>query len=242
MSEKPRRATATEAIHGVKHDEQFHSVPYPIYQSANFAVEQSDDYRHYINDDLDDFYIYSRPDSPTQRAVELKLAKLEHGEDALMTASGMAAITTAVLSVVKAGDTIAASKRIYGTTYGFLANIAPQFGIQTVFLDDEALYDIEHHAPQAKLVYFETPINPTVDIVDIAAVVEAARKIGALTMLDSTFASPINQNPLDWGVDVVVHSATKYLGGHSDLVAGAIIGGETQVQAARNLLKVFGGI
>jgi cystathionine beta-lyase/cystathionine gamma-synthase len=234
-----KKAKSTRAIHG-RRDPQYRGSAYPIYQSAGFAVNTSDDYERYLRGE-EDFYIYSRIHNPTVRNVEEKLAQLENAEDGVLFASGMAAITSAILSVVKAGNTIAASQYLFGTTLRFLDRVLPRFGIQTVFLDDDDFYQLQQHVPDAKLVYFETPINPTCKCLDIRRVVTAAREIGAVTMLDNTFASPINQNPIDFGVDMVVHSATKYIGGHGDIVAGAAMGSKAHMKAVRDQRTMFGG-
>jgi len=229
------RAQSTRAIHG-RRDQQYHSSIYPVYQSASFAVENSDEYDRYLRGD-DEFYIYSRIHNPTVRNVEEKLAALENAEDAALFGSGMAAITAAILSVVQAGDIVVAARQLFGTTFRFLDRVAPRFGIQTVFVDADDLY----HAPDAKLVYFETPINPTCRCVSIERIVSAAREIGAATIMDNTFASPINQNPLDFGVDIAVHSATKYISGHGDIVAGAAMGSKAHIKAVRDHRTIFGG-
>lgn len=234
-----RKGKSTEAIHG-RRDESFRSGTYPIYQTSNFAVEKSDDYRSFIADE-EEFYIYSRYRNPTVQNVNEKLAKLENGESALLFSSGMAAITSSILSFVQQGDTIAASNQLYGMTYRFLRDTAPKFGIQVKFLGEDELYDVDSICPQAKIVYFETPINPTTKCISISKVVDSAKKTRAIVMVDNTFASPINQNPLDFGVDVVLHSATKYIGGHSDLMAGAVISSKKNIQAIHNSLKAFGG-
>ncbi len=234
-----KKAKSTRAIHG-RRDPHYRGSAYPIYQSAGFAVEKSDDYERYLRGE-EDFYIYSRIHNPTVRNVEEKLAQLENAEDSVLFASGMAAITSAILSVVKAGNTIAASQYLFGTTLRFLDKVLPRFGIQTIFLDQNDLYHLEQHIPDAKLVYFETPINPTCKCLDIEQVVAAARQTGAVTLVDNTFASPINQNPIDFGVDIVVHSATKYIGGHGDIVAGAAVGSKARMKAVRDQRTIFGG-
>jgi cystathionine beta-lyase/cystathionine gamma-synthase len=234
-----KKSPATRAVHG-RRDPQHLSSAYPIYQSASFAVENSDEYDRYLRGE-EEFYIYSRQHNPTVRNVEEKLAALENAEDGALFASGMAAITSAILSVVKAGSAIAAPRQLFGTTFRFLNNVLPRFGVATEFFDDEALYDLHHHAPEARLVYFETPINPHCRCLSIEQVVAAARETGAVTIMDNTFASPVNQNPLDYGVDMVVHSATKYIGGHGDIIAGAVAGSRAHMKAVRDQRTMFGG-
>ncbi|MBZ0286027.1 MAG: PLP-dependent transferase, partial [Anaerolineae bacterium] len=174
---------STQAIHG-RRDKSFRSANYPIYNSTAFAVEKSDDYYRYINNDPE-VYIYTRDANPTMRNVEEKLAHLEGGEDAVLCSSGMSAITSTILTFVKSGDAIAAARRLYGGTYRFLRDIVPQFGIDVHFLDDDELLNLQEFAPTAKLVYFETPVNPTCECVLMAGVVEAAKSIGAVTAIDN---------------------------------------------------------
>lgn len=233
------RKKSTEAIHGRK-DSVYRGANYPIYSSTTFAVEKSDDYDKFIGDQ-DEFYIYSRYSNPTVRNVEEKIAVLEKAEDAVLFSSGMAAITTAILAFAKQGDTIVALRRLYGMAYRFLRDVVPNFGIHVHFLDEAELYAAHKEFPGAKLYYFETPINPTTDCVSMEKTVRSARKAGALTIMDNTFASPINQNPIDFGVDIVVHSATKYIGGHSDIMAGAVAGSKELLKSVRESLKAFGG-
>ncbi|MCL4539751.1 MAG: aminotransferase class I/II-fold pyridoxal phosphate-dependent enzyme [Bacteroidetes bacterium] len=230
---------STLSIHGRK-DKLYRGANFPIYPSTTFAVEKSDDYDKFIGDE-EEFYIYSRYSNPTVRNVEEKLAALENSEAATLFSSGMAAITTSILAFTKSGDHIVALRRLYGMTYRFLRDIAPRFGIETHFVEESELYAVDTKYPDAKIVYFETPINPTTECVSIRKVVKAARKTGALTFVDNTFASPINQNPLDLGVDVVLHSATKYIGGHSDIMAGAAVASKKLTREIREGLKAFGG-
>ncbi len=234
-----KKSKSTQAIHGRK-DKSYRAANYPIYQSTTFAVEKSDNYEKFIGDE-EEFYIYSRYSNPTVRNAEEKLASLENTEDAILFSSGMAAITTAILTFAQKGDTIVALRRLYGMTYRFLRDIAPKFGIDVHFVNEAELYEMNKLYPNAKLVYFETPINPTTDCVSIAKTAAAAKKIGALTIMDNTFASPINQNPIDFGVDIVVHSATKYIGGHSDIMAGAVVSSKQLTKSVRETMKAFGG-
>ena len=234
-----RKGKSTQAIHG-RRDKSFRSTNFPIYQTTNFAVDRSDDYQRYIADE-EEFYIYSRYRNPTVKNVTEKLAKLENSESALVFSSGMAAITSTILSFVKQGDYIAASSQLYGMTYRFLRDTAPRFGVKVKFLSEEELYNVHSVSPDARIVYFETPINPTSKCVSIKDVVEPAKRINAITMVDNTFASPINQNPIDFGVDIVLHSATKYIGGHSDVMAGAVISSKKNIDQIHNSLKTFGG-
>ncbi len=230
---------STLAVHGRK-DKLYRGANFPVFASTTFAVDKSDDYEKFIGDE-EEFYIYSRYSNPTVRNVEEKLASLENAEDAILFSSGMAAITTGILTFAKNGDTIVALRRLYGMTYRFLRDIAPRFGIETRFVDEAELYSLDEKFPEARLVYFETPINPTTDCVAIRKVVRAATRAGAITMMDNTFASPVNQNPIDLGIDVVIHSATKYIGGHSDIMAGAAVASKQLIKNIRETMKAFGG-
>ncbi len=233
------KAKATTAILGTK-DRLYRGANYPVYTSTTFAVEKSDDYDKFIGD-AEDFFIYSRYSNPTVRNVEKKLASLENAEDALLFSSGMAAITSSILAFVKKGDSIVALRRLYGMAYRFLRDIVPNFGIRVHFVEESGLYKAYSTYPDAKLYYFETPVNPTTDCISIEKTVRSAKRTGAVTIVDNTFASPINQNPIDMGVDVVVHSATKYIGGHSDIMAGAAVSSREKIAGIREMLKAFGG-
>lgn len=231
---------STQVIHGRK-DKTYLGANYPIYQSTTFAVSKSDEYDKYINGSDEEFFMYSRYSNPTVRNVEEKIAVLENAEDAILFSSGMAAITTALLSFVGKDDTIVAQRRLYGMAYRFLRDIAPKFGINVRFVDENQLYTFNNEFSNVKVVYFETPINPTTDCISISKTVKAARKTGAITIMDNSFASPINQNPIDLGVDIVVHSATKYIGGHSDVMAGASVASKELTRVIRETMKAFGG-
>lgn len=232
------KGKSTLGIEGKK-DRSFGSAVFPIYQTSTFRMERSDDFQ--IRRGEKDFYIYSRHGNPSVRNIEEKLARLEGADDALFLASGMAAISSSLMAFLKEGDTVAASNRLYGTTFRFLRDVLPRFGISVLFLKEEELYRIDRAAPHARLIYFETPVNPTTDCLSINNVVQAARNTPALVIMDNTFASPINQNPLELGVDVVVHSATKYLAGHSDLIAGAVAASSEKVSRIAEMRKLFGG-
>lgn len=236
MSYKP----ATIGIHG-RLDQAYLSAIFPIYQTSTFGFESNADLLAFNAGEKPDAFIYTRAGNPTVRNVEERLALLEGAEDALLFASGMAAISSTILANVSQGDTVVASRPVYGGTYKLIAQMLPRYGIRTLFLEAEELYQLERYAPDAKVVLFETPANPTCTLIDIAQVVRSARAVGALTVIDNTFASPINQQPLRLGVDIVVHSATKYLGGHSDLIAGAVMSSAALIAPIRETFSVFGG-
>ena len=204
----------TLCVHeGELKDTQFKGVVSPIYLSSAYAFEDVDikRYPRYFN-------------TPNQEALALKLAALEGGEAALIFGSGMAAISTALLSHLEKGDHIILQNDIYGGTRNFIKKEFPKLGIDFSFT--EGLQSKDFNAllrPNTKGIYIETPSNPLLKIVDLKALSLLAKETGVWTMIDNTFASPVNQNPLELGIDIVVHSATKYLGGHSDITAGVVI-------------------
>ena len=233
----------TTAVHaGEDREKHYGAVSVPIYSASLFAFQDADEGIAIHNCDKPG-YFYSRLGNPTQDALEKAVAELEGGEDSLAFASGMAAISAAILTFVKNGDHVVAPRSMYSTTTNLLAYIAGNFGIETTFVDatDADAYRAAVR-PNTKIFWIETPSNPSVQITDIRAVVEAARQCGSATIADNTFATPFNQQPLAMGVDISVHSATKYLGGHSDLTAGVMIGKKENIEKARHgASKFFGG-
>lgn len=233
----------TQAVHaGEDRDANFGALSVPIYPASVFALPDADA-GIAIHKYEKPGYFYGRLGNPTQTALEKTMAELEHGEAALALASGMAAISAAVLTVASSGDHIVAPESMYSTTTNFLRHIEEKFGITTTFVDAT---DAEAYAaaikPETKLFWIETPSNPLVSITDIERVAAIAKAAGITTVADNTFATPFNQRPLDLGIDAVIHSATKYLGGHSDLTAGILVGNEELAEKARHgANKFFGG-
>lgn len=180
--------------------------------------------------------------TPNQEALAAKLAVLENGESGLIMSSGMAAISTAMLSFLRQGDHAVIQQKLYGGTTNFIHTSLGDFGIDYSTTAGLAVQDFENCIQQnTKLIYLETPSNPLLEISDIAAVAKLAQARGITTIIDNTFASPVNQNPLDFGIDIVVHSATKYLSGHSDICAGAIVGSSAVIEKIIPRARVFGG-
>ena len=201
-------------------DEQFKGAVSPIYVSTSYAFDQVDikRYPRYFN-------------TPNQEALRRKIAALEHTEDALIFGSGMAAISTAMLAFLKKGDHVLIQHVIYGGTYNFIANEFEKYGIEYSYTESDQIEDFEPLIrDNTKIIYIETPSNPLLGITDIKAVALLAKKRGIITMIDNTFASPINQNPAYFGIDIVVHSATKYMGGHSDISAGAVAASKEHIE------------
>jgi cystathionine beta-lyase/cystathionine gamma-synthase len=193
----------------------------PIYQTSTFEAA---DVNAAIDSAKTDWY-YTRYGNPTVSVAEAAIAELEGADEARLFASGMGAHTSAVMTLVKAGDHIVAQRDIYGGSVKFLGEWLPRMGVETSFVDS---CDYEQYArairPNTRLLYLESPTNPTLKVIDLRKAVAIAKKHNLITMIDSTFATPINQRPLEFGVDLVLHSGTKYFGGHSDLIAGAIAG------------------
>ena len=189
-------------------------------------------------------FLYSRYGNPTVLAVERTIAALEGAETALVLSSGQAATTTALLGLLQSGDEVVCSSAIYGGTLHLLADLLPKFGITARFASIEELAQHRDRilSDATRLVWFESPINPTLRCVDIAAIAAACRARGVVSVIDNTFASPINQQPIALGVDLVMHSATKYLNGHSDVTAGALAGPARLIEPIEKARRLVGGV
>ena len=232
----------TDLIHTGKTFNESRSVVPPIYQTATYVADSNPENYVKAGTEARYPYFYQRHGNPvTSQTAEL-IAKLEGKEAALLTATGMAAISTAVLSVVRAGDHVVAQLSHYSAASILLKELLPQFGVEVSYFDQQDISSLEAALrPNTRMIYLETPSNPNLAITDLAYVATLAKTKGIITICDNTFASPINQRPGDFGIDVVVHSATKYLGGHSDLTAGAICGSEEMVKNAWKKLLSLGG-
>lgn len=233
----------TLAVHAGEDRTQNHgAMSVPIYPASVYAFLDADEGAA-IQNHQKEGYFYGRLGNPTQTALERSIAALENGEDALAFASGMAAVSASLLTVVKAGDHIVAPQSMYSTTTMFLEHLAQNFSIETTYVDATQA-DNYRDATRAntKIFWIETPSNPLLNITDIAAVTGIAKEKSVITIADNTFATPYNQRPLDLGVDILIHSATKYLGGHSDLTAGLLVGRHDLVEKARlSTTKLYGG-
>ena len=196
----------------------------PIYQTSTFEVTDSEQQVRATSTDR----FYSRYGNPTNSVAEAAMAELEGTERALLFDSGMSAITTSVLALVKAGDHIVAQRDIYGGATKFFTQWLPKLGVETTLVDTTE-YEQHERAirPNTRLLYLESPTNPTVRIVDLKKAAGLAKQHGITTLIDSTFATPINQRPAEFGIDLVMHSGTKYLAGHSDLMSGVVAGAAT---------------
>ncbi len=230
----------TRAVHGGGRPKSG-PLTTPIVQSSTFVFESAAEMRRYLEGD-DALYLYTRYANPTLQALETALADLEGGEAALVLASGMAAMTTALLSLVKAGDEILASASLYGGTTRLVRDVLPGLGVSSRLVPAADLPRVNELAgPETRVLVFETPTNPIVSIVDIQKVAAAAHERGLVVVVDNTFATPMVQRPLSLGADLVMHSLTKALSGHSDIIGGALVGSRGRIDAARSMLKVLGG-
>ncbi len=234
---------ATKAIHaGELAESIFGEVSVPIFQSSTFSFPSADDGAARFSGKKSGF-IYTRMGNPTTKALEDALTALENGFAAMATATGMAAITTVYLTFLNQGDHIAGTDSVYGPSRMVLEKEFSRFGVQADFVDSTNPENIENAIrPNTKVVYIETPANPTMGITDIQKAAQVAHAHGALLIVDNTFASPYLQRPFEHGADVVVHSLTKFLNGHSDVVGGAIITKtEALYKKIRPVLNLFGG-
>lgn len=212
----------------------------PIYQSTTFVFANAAEVEQHQQGDTSR-YLYSRHANPTVEAAEAKIAALEGAESAMVTSSGMAATATALFGLLSAGEELLASGAIYGGSLQLMTTFLRRFGV-TVRLAPVGDDLLAHLGPATRVVWFESPTNPGLRCLDVRRVAAACRERGALSVFDNTFASPINQLPLELGVDLVMHSATKYLNGHSDVVAGALAGPAALIDRLQPARKLFGGV
>ncbi|NJD53999.1 MAG: PLP-dependent transferase [Candidatus Methanoperedens sp.] len=231
---------STRAIHSGEKHEDTGSVTTPIYQTAPFKFKNAAHAADLMGG-REKGYVYSRGLNPTTEVLEKKMTDLECGEAALAQTTGMAAISTAVFTSVKGGDHVIADEVIYGSTYDLFAGLK-DYGVDVTFTDTSYPRNVkEAFRTNTKLVFFESPANPTMKLTDIKAVSDIAHEKGAAVMVDNTFLTPYLQKPLMLGADVVVHSATKYLNGHGDTLGGIIVGSSDYIKSARHTAKNFGG-
>ncbi|HOB34510.1 MAG TPA: methionine gamma-lyase [Bacillota bacterium] len=235
---------STRAIHaGQKPDPLYGSLTTPIYQTSTFVFKNvAQGAARFAGEE--EGYIYTRLGNPTQTALEEKIASLEGGEAAFAAGSGMGAITAVLMALVSQGDHVVHSSALYGCTFAFLHDLLTRFGVTATGVDTADLEAVKKALrPNTKVVYIETPANPTMRLTDIQAVADIAHEHGAKVVVDNTFMTPYFQRPLELGADIVVHSATKYINGHGDVVAGLAIGPKNLIDEMRmTTLKDIGGI
>jgi methionine-gamma-lyase len=240
---------ATIAVHGRKHlekhkiEEHIRSVSPPIYQSSTFAFESAEQGARIFAGE-EEGYIYTRLGNPTIRALELEMANLEKGEDAAALGSGMAATATGILALTRTGEEVVSSNTLYGGTHSLFIDTFPRLGIKVTEVDGTKPKNIENAmTDKTKVVFIETPANPTLALIDISKTAEIAHKHGAVLMVDNTFCTPYYQRPLEFGADIVIHSATKYIGGHGDTVAGILVGSKNYIHGLKNeFMRDLGGV
>jgi methionine-gamma-lyase len=232
----------TQAIHsGRINDEQFGSLATPLYQTSTFIFKDAQEGADRFAGDKEG-YIYTRLGNPTTRQLEMRIAAMENTEDAAATATGMAAVSSALLANLKAGDHLIASKALYGCSYALINHQLAQFGIESSFVDMEIPSNIENEIkPNTKLIFLETPINPNLVVLDLESICNIAKKHNLLSIIDNTFLTPVLQQPKKFGADIIVHSATKYLNGHGDVVAGLVCGSSEMINHIKmTILKDIG--
>jgi len=220
----------THCVHeGQVEDRLYKGAISPIYMATAYSYEETDRYPRYFN-------------TPNQVGLAKKIAALEGAEEGLIFGSGMAAISTALLAFLKAGDHVVLQNDLYGGTTNLVVEHFNQYGIAYSFAQGLSVSDFEKEIKEnTKVIYIETPSNPLMKIVDLAAIAQLSKKHQLVSMIDSTFASPVNQNPISFGIDIVLHSATKYLGGHSDILAGAVACSSAHMQKVFAVAKSLGG-
>ncbi|OUR67360.1 methionine gamma-lyase [Marinomonas sp. 42_23_T18] len=232
----------TQAIHaGRINDEQFGSLATPLYQTSTFIFENAQQGADRFAGD-EEGYIYSRLGNPTTRQLEMRVAAMEKMEDAAATATGMGAVSGALLSNLQAGDHMIASKAIYGCSYALISHMLTRFAIEVSFVDMTNMDDLKAAIKEnTKLVFLETPVNPNMVVLDLAAIAKVAKQHSLISVVDNTFLTPVLQQPGQFGIDIVVHSATKYLNGHGDVVAGIICGTSQMISLIKmTVLKDIG--
>jgi methionine-gamma-lyase len=236
-----RAGDATLAIHAGQ--EKFRlgvPVGVEIARTANFTFASTEEMKRWA-EGKSPAYIYTRYGNPTLTIAEKKLAALEGAEAAIVTASGMAAISSALLSVLKAGDEVIATRQVYGGTYRMMRDVFPRMAIVVRHVESD-LAGIERLVnPRTRVLYIETPTNPTLRLVDLRKALAFAKEWDLITLIDNTFASPVLQKPIEMGFDIVLHSATKYLAGHSDVIAGAAAGSKARIDKVRDMIIYLGG-
>ena len=235
-------ADATLCIHsGEDRHGQVAPLATPIEQTSVYALPNVDALRGYAKDPSGQ-YLYTRYGNPTVTAVEEKVAELEGAEAAVATSSGMAAELIAVLAACQAGDEIVSMLDVYGGTVKLFEQVMPRCGIGTRFVPYHDIANAQRYLTRkTRLLFLESPTNPTLRCVDLAALCRLARQRGVCVLVDNTFATPILQKPLELGADMVIHSATKYLGGHSDVTAGVLAGAKKWIDEARHMMILTGG-
>lgn len=236
-----RRGDATLAVHaGEERVRVAVPVGVSIARTSNFTFSSTEEMKRWA-EGKSAAYIYTRNGNPTLAVAERKLAALEGGESAVVTASGSAAISGALFALLQAGDEVIATRQIYGGSYRLMRDVLPRYGIVVRHVESDLVGIERLVSPRTKVLYVETPTNPTLRLVDLKKAAAFAREWGLVSLVDSTFASPALQKPLEFGFDLVLHSGSKYLSGHSDVIAGAAVGSAALVRKVRQAVSQLGG-
>ena len=223
MSNEKKHGFNSDLVHGIRIKDPYGSVIMPIYQTSTFAFESAEQGARRFSGESDG-YIYTRIDNPTTMELEKTIAQLENGYDGIGTSSGMAAINTVYMVYLGTGKHIVSHNAVYGPARGIMEGTYARFGVESTYIDTTDLAQVENAIrPNTSLIYLESPANPTIGISDIPAICEIAHKHHIPVCVDNTFCSPYLQNPLDMGADIVLHSLTKFLNGHADIVGGMIV-------------------
>ncbi len=243
MSHRDAAGPSTRSVHaGIARDPEHGSISTPIHLSSTYFSRSTQEVIEYL-EGRRSINFYSRYSNPTVEAAEEKIAALEGGERCLCFGSGMAAISSLLLSQLRQGDHVVATRELYGGTFEFLQHLLPKWGVTVAFVKPSDLKALDAAVGSStRLIYTETPTNPTLTIVDLEEVAQIAHRHGIPCAIDNTFASPLNQRPIGCGFDFVVHSATKYLGGHCDLVGGAVVGPRERMKDVWHYRKLLGGV
>jgi methionine-gamma-lyase len=233
----------TIAVHGGERadEQEFGAVVSPVFHSATFAFKDFEEMRRYARGELPDAYFYSRYANPTVAEAERKIAELEGAEACVVTSSGSAATFCTMATLCASGDEVIACDSVYGGTVKILTKVLSRFGIRSRFISVDEIANLSELAGEASRVFwFESPANPLNRIVDLSLAAEVSKTAGLFSVVDNTFASPVLQQPIAHGIDAVMHSATKYLGGHSDLTAGAVAGSKEFIDRVRQTSVMVG--
>ncbi|NOU52825.1 methionine gamma-lyase [Pseudoalteromonas sp. JBTF-M23] len=232
----------TQCIHGPEHFNDPHgALTAPLYQTSTFAFKDAaQGAARFAGEEAG--YIYTRLGNPTTRELEQKLAQLEEMEDAAATATGMGAVSASVLSFLQQGDHLIASSALYGCSFALFAHMLPKFGIEVTFVDMTNEAELQAALkPNSKMLFAETPINPNMTVLDLTMLGKFAKQHKLISVIDNTFMTPLLQKPKHFGIDIVIHSATKYLNGHGDVVAGIVCGSQEHIELIKlTVLKDIG--
>lgn len=235
---------STQCVHhGSNRKDPYHSITSPVVHSAPCPFPTTKHLREFMDKKSARTQPeYGRMGNPTLTAVQNKLAGLDGGEQALLFASGMATITTTLFVLLEKGDHVIITNDSYHKTRDFVTNVLAKFGVQSSVVEPSIRSIKSAIRKKTKIIFSESPTNPYLYVLNVEEIAKLGRKNKIITIIDSSFATPINQRPLEFGIDLVIHAATKYIGGHNDIVAGALVGSEKYVQPIADMLRMLGGI